>query len=147
MRNGVYPFLIIVFLAFVQTTVFSLDLVLLAVLLLAVLLSPKSGLIWAFMAGIILDFAGGRALGPSSLIFLMLVFLLNLYKSKFKAAHLIYLVPFTFFSTFLFNLLKGEPLFWLNFIITTLLIFIIWPLFNLIIKRSDEAGLQLPLKI
>lgn len=147
MKNVLVSFLLILSLSFIQATVFSFNLVLLTVLSLAVLLTPRLGLFWAFLAGVILDLITGQPLGFSSLIFLALAFLLNLYKTKFKATNFIYLLPFTLFSTWFFNLLKGEPLFFLNVIGTTILLFLVWPLLNLLIGQKDDTNLQLPLKI
>ena len=147
MRNTIVSFLIIIFLAFVQTTIIPFNLVLLVVICLAVLLSPRSGLTWAFLAGLILDLTSGQTLGFSSLIFLTIAFLINLYKSKFKAANFIYLLPFTLFSVWFYSQLKGEPLFLVNTFVTTVFLFVAWPAINLVIKREDEDSLQLPLKI
>lgn len=147
MRNILVLILTIFLSSFLQATIWPFNLVLLVVLSSAVLVSSRSGLIWAFLAGIVLDLATGQMLGFSSLIFLALAFLVNLYKSKFKAANFIYLLPFTFISAWFYYLLKGEALFVWSVVITTLLLIFIWPILNLIIEREDETGLQLPLKI
>lgn len=147
MRNVFFSILAIFLFAFLQATIVPFNLVLLAVLSLSVLLPPRFGLFWAFLAGMILDLSTGQRLGFSSLIFLALSFLVNLYKSKFKAAHFFYLLPFTLVSTWFYNLLNGEMIFIINGIVTTLLLVLIWPIFRVVIERPEETGLQLPLKM
>ena len=147
MKKRIVFIALLLFSAILEATIFPFNLVLLAVLSWGVLRSPKSGLVWAFMAGLVLDLVTGETLGLSSLIFLLVIGLLNLYKTKFKAANLIYLLPFTFFSACLFNLLKDEPFNIFNVIITTILLLLVWPVAILLGGQKDEENLQLPLKL
>ncbi|MDP3998132.1 MAG: rod shape-determining protein MreD [bacterium] len=147
MREKILFFLIIVLFAFTQATVLAVNFVLLLVLSWGVVRPAKSGLIWAVLAGLILDLINGEALGSSSLIFLFLIFLVNSYKAKFKATHFVYLVPFMFFSAWFYNVLLGYPLQVLNVIATTVFLLLIWPLVNILVVERDTENLQLPLKI
>lgn len=147
MKKKILLFFILVFFAFIQATIFSFNFVLLLVLSWGVLRSAKSGLIFAFLAGLVIDLVIGKTLGLSSLTFLLIIALLNLYKVKFKATNFSYLLPFTFLSAGFYNLFAGEPLLFWNLTATTILLFLVWLIVNLLISQEDESGLQLPLKI
>lgn len=146
MRDRIFFFLLVLILALGESTVFPFRLVLPSVLSWAVLRPVKSGLFWAFLTGLILDLVKGQALGLTSLIFLLLVFLLNLYKVKFKAGNLLYLLPFTLLSAWFDSLVRGEVFSFLNLIFTGTFLLLIWLLLNLLITK-EEDGLQLELKI
>lgn len=147
MKEKITLFFLLLLLTFLQSTILPLNLILLAILSVSVLKSTEAGLVWAFLAGLILDFLTGETLGFSSLVFLMAVFLLNLYKTKFQAANFLYLLPFTFLSVWVYTAAKGDPVSWLNLIITTLLIFVVWPILALFIVQKEGENLQLPLKL
>lgn len=147
MKEKITLFFLLLLLTFLQSTILPLNLILLAILSVSVLKSTEAGLVWAFLAGLILDFLTGETLGFSSLVFLMAVFLLNLYKTKFQAANFLYLLPFTFLSAWVYTAAKGDPVSWLNLIITTLLIFVVWPILALFIVQKEGENLQLPLKL
>lgn len=147
MRQRLLLFLAITLLAFGQATIFSFNLVLLLVLSLGVVRSAKSGLVWAFIAGVVLDLVTGQTLGLSSLIFLLIIFLLNLYKTKFKAANFAYLLPFTLLSVWFYEFFQGEPLALFEVATTTAFLFLVWPAVNFWVRFEESQNPQLPLKL
>lgn len=138
---------LIILLSFAQATMTSANLVLLAIVSFGVLFSVRAGLVWAFLAGVVLDIIVGKNLGFSSLIFLLTILLLNLYKTKFKAANFFYLLPFTFLSVWFYNLSAGVPFVFLNVVLTTALLFLIWPVIGFLGYQKIKDNLQLPLKL
>jgi len=80
-----------------EATVISIPIVL-DVLLVYFILSKKSRLlIFAFVAGIILDILRIRVLGLTSIFFMVFILLVFLYEKKFEIAT----YPFVFFAAFL----------------------------------------------
>lgn len=147
MKEKILLFLLLVFLSLLQSTLFSFNLVLLMVISYGVLRSPRTGFFWAVLAGVVLDLVVGKTLGFSSLAFLLIIFLLNLYKTKFQAANFVYLLPFTFLSSGVYNFIRSEPFSPVSMILTALLLFLIWPVMNFWIVEKEKDSLQLPLKI
>src|SRR3989304_8085903 len=148
MKEFFLALLLIIFFALLEVTVLSASLVLLLVLSLGALRRIRSGLFWAFFGGIIVDLTAGKFLGNSSLVFLLIVFLLNLYKVKFKATNLFYLLPFTFLSSLFYSFWESGPTWpFLNLAITSLLFLLVWPLANLFLAQKNSETLQLPLKL
>lgn len=147
MSKNIVLLSLIVFLSFIQATMTSVNFVLLTVLSFGVLFSVRSGLIWAFLASAVLDIVAGKNLGYSSLIFLVIIFLLNLYKTKFKAANFFYLLPFTLLSVYFYNLLQGEPFVFWDVFFTTASLFLIWPTVKFLGYPKNKDNLQLPFKL
>jgi len=84
-----------------EATVISIPIVL-DVLLVYFILSKKSRLlIFAFVAGIILDILRIRVLGLTSIFFMVFILLVFLYEKKFEIAT----YPFVFFAAFLGGIL------------------------------------------
>lgn len=69
--------------------------ILLLIIIFSTLVSGTTSLVGAFLAGLLVDLWNGDRLGITSLIFVMVSFLLNLYKRKFNPEHLVFLLPFT----------------------------------------------------
>lgn len=59
---------------------------------------PATGLIAAFMAGVIVDLWYGLTLGASALAYLIIAFTINWYKNKFNATNNIFLYFFSVLS-------------------------------------------------
>lgn len=100
-------FPILVF-AFIQTTVYNFNFLLLVVLILALIGSEWEGLLFAFVGGVLLDLLAGTWLGVSSLALLMPVFLALVYKRKFQAKNFIYWIVLFFICSLIFRLVRNE---------------------------------------
>ena len=69
--------------------------VVLLLIMFATMVDGVTALAGAFLAGIIVDLWNADRIGISSVIFVTVAFILNLYKRKFNPEHLIFLIPFT----------------------------------------------------
>jgi len=98
--------------AIIQGAIFPLNLVLLMVVAWVIIRPFQEGLIIAFWAGLFLDLAKGTPLGLSSLIFLFIAAVINLYSRRFDSIHPLFLAIFVFLASVLFNFVFGEP--WLK---------------------------------
>lgn len=130
----------ILILAVLQSSIVPLNLVLLAIISWSVLREAREGMLIAFFSGLILDFLTGKTLGLTSLITLFLSLLIYLYKNRFQADRLAFLLPFTLFSLIVTDLLGG--LSWLS-VVNTILIVFIFPIFNFLAKSFGEEQLKL----
>lgn len=126
MKIAILFFLIILFSLF-QSTFLSLNLLLLLIISLAVYLPVKSGLIVVFGMGFLADLISGGSLGLTSLCFLSIVMLINLYRSRFHPDQLRFLLPFTFLSIILSHLVGGQVIEWGRILINTSMIVIFLP--------------------
>lgn len=134
----------ILILAILESTIIPLNLTLLAIISWSVLRPAKEVLLTAFVGGLILDLLTGKTLGSSSLLFLIISLVIFLYKNRFQASRLSFLLPFTFFSVALTNLTLGLPLKSVSVILTTILIIFFLPIFNFfskVIKRNEQLKL------
>lgn len=75
-------------------TAVSWPLIFLWVVCFAMVSEEKESFWLAFLAGLWLDFLKGSFWGETSLIFLVFVLLVSLYKKKFKVIHPLYFFPF-----------------------------------------------------
>lgn len=146
MRDWLLLFIITIFLTILETTIVPARLILLVVLGVSLLLPEKQSLVFAFLAGLILDLVAGQTLGLSSFGFLIVSLFTSLYRRKFRAQHPAYLLPFTFFSLWLFAEISRQMFFWQSALLNTLLILIFLPLLRFCFPGWVKAGLQLPLK-
>jgi rod shape-determining protein MreD len=103
-------YLLLLIAGVLQTAVVPVNLLLLIVLDWAILRDFKQGVLIGFFAGLILDFFSLGRLGLSSVIFLMIVFLINLYKRRWTMLNYWLTLFLTFAFSFLFNFLVGN--FW-----------------------------------
>ncbi|MCR4263371.1 MAG: rod shape-determining protein MreD [Candidatus Roizmanbacteria bacterium] len=71
--------------------------ILLLIIIFSMVADGSTVLIAAFLAGLIVDLWNGDRLGMTSLMYIVVCFLLNLYKRKFNPEHLVFLLPFTLF--------------------------------------------------
>ncbi|MBI4100127.1 hypothetical protein HY439_00075 [Candidatus Microgenomates bacterium] len=148
MKKTIYFLLVVLILALLESTIIPLRLVILAVLIWVIIRLPKEGFAGAFLAGIILDLTRPEnPLGLSSVIFLLIAFLLNLYKGKFKITRFIYLFPIAFFGLFIWQIFEKNFSFSTNLFINAFIIFLFRPLITLWSRRNEGTSLQMPLKI
>ena len=95
-------FLLVLLLALLQSTVLSLNLLLLFVLF-------QASYAWAFWAGLIFDLFSHQRLGLSSLIFLLTLHFMLLYTRKYEPRRR-FLLPFVFLASWVFA--RVEKLNW-----------------------------------
>lgn len=145
MAKWIIIFLPIIVFAFLEAAVIPTYLVLLAVLGWAVLRPGKDAAVIAFSSGVVLDLIRGENLGLSSLVFLILVFLLSLYQKKFNARNLFYLLPFALLSILIDGLVLRVPFSWGQLIWTGVLMIFLWPVLLLLESRLGQDS-QLALK-
>lgn len=98
----------LIFLAFIQTTIWNFNFLWLFTLVLALIAWEKEALILAFLGGILFDLLSLETLGISSLNLLAGVFLVILYQRKFATKNLIFWFVFFFLGDTIFKLIKGE---------------------------------------
>lgn len=137
MRNLFFIFLIL-FLAFLEATAVALHLVLLIVIALGVWLSGLEVFFLAILAGLILDLVKGGIWGVSSLQFLAICLIISLYKNRFQAQKLWFILPLTLICVVINNLLVGIILSIVRIIINTGLIIIFLPLTKFVLKKEDS---------
>lgn len=118
----------IFFLALLQGAFLPLNLVLLAVLILAVIKPRNQSLIISFLAGFCLDLAKGTPLGISSLVLLAIVYLMILYRRKFDPFHPVFLTVFVFLSSNLYAKLVSNFFNWQEGLILVGLALLVRPL-------------------
>lgn len=131
-------FFLIFCLSFLEATVVALHLVLLAVIALGVWLSDLEVFFLAVFSGLILDLIKGGVWGFSSLQFLAIVFLISLYKNRFQAQKLWFLLPLALICIVFTDLLTGESFSIFKIIINTGLIVVFLPLAKIMIKKDDS---------
>ena len=98
----------IIFLAFVQTTIYNFNFLWLFILVLALVGQEQEALAFAFVSGILVDLLSLGTLGLSSLIFVCGVFLVVLYQRKFTSKNLLFWLVFFFIGNTIFKIVKGE---------------------------------------
>lgn len=130
--------LLVLFLAFLEATFVPLRLILLAIISLGIWLSGPEIFWLAVSAGLILDLVKGKTPGISSLEFLVLAFTISLYKNRFQAKKLWFVLPLTLICVVANDLLMGETLSLVRIIINTGLIVVFLPLTKIMIKKDDN---------
>ena len=138
-------FLILLFFGLLQSTIIPINFLLLLSILYAVNVSPREGFYWAFIAGILRDLLLGYPIGPTSVYFLAMVFLLNLYRRKYKLSHFTYILPFTVLALLMSYLLFSQSVNLLNIIISVIVFVVLSPLVRAFMLRFDEKTDQLKL--
>jgi len=126
------PYLILIpifIFTLLQGSFLSLNLVLMTILVFTAFNSSRQSLWVAFTSGLLLDLAQGTIFGLSSLLFLVLAFLLLLYSKRFEPTHLFFLPFFVFFSALLYSLVIWQQIYLLSslvlFSLTILVLFIL----------------------
>ncbi len=130
--------LLIIFFAFLETTIIPLHLTLLAVILWASMKSNDQALGVAFLAGLILDLLGGKPLGQTSLLFSILTLFILLYKNRFHADQLRFLLPFSVIAVIPNDLIFGST-HWPNFFLEIMLLVVLLPALRFLSKMSEES--------
>lgn len=92
--------IIFLFSLFLESSVTTLPLVFLTLLCLAVLTSKEWIFVIAFIAGVLLDALSFRALGQSSLYFILYIFLVFLYERKFEISTKYFIFIASFLGSF-----------------------------------------------
>ena len=133
----------IFFFALLQGAFLPLNLVLLAVIVLAAIKPLPWGLGISFWAGFFLDLAKGTTLGLSSMVFLAVAYLLILYRRKFDPYHPLFLPIFVFFSSLLYSRLAQNLWDWREAVILTALVFLVRPLVKYSSASFDQEGIRL----
>jgi len=126
------PYLILIpifIFTLLQGSFLSLNLVLMTILVFTAFNSSRQSLWVAFTSGLLLDLAQGTIFGLSSLLFLVLAFLLLLYSKRFEPTHLFFLPFFVFFNALLYSLVIWQQIYLLSslvlFSLTILVLFIL----------------------
>lgn len=120
----------------------EVSLVLLLVLVWAFIAERKQAIIVAFMAGVFVDLAQFQCLGVSSLFFLIVVFLVFLYKDRFNPLVLLFLPLSCFFASLFYDFLLRGYLDFEKAFLSALLALIIRFLLKFIISRPFGAQLE-----
>lgn len=129
---------LVLFLAFLETTFVALHLVLLAVIALGVYFWGVRLFLLALLSGLILDLVKGGAWGMSSLQFLAICLIISLYKNRFQAKKLSFLLPLTFFTVLATDLLTGTIFSIPGIAMNTGLIVVFLPLTKFLVKEEDN---------
>ncbi|HUV43117.1 MAG TPA: rod shape-determining protein MreD [Patescibacteria group bacterium] len=140
------PYLILIlvfFLAILQGAFLRLNLVLLLVLAWAIFRPTKEVFLVAFFSGLLLDLAKGMPLGLSSLIFLVVVFLLSLYSRRFDSLYPLFLPVFVFFSSLVYRFIFSHYWFWFESLILALVALGARYLLVFLVGRIDRKQLRL----
>lgn len=87
----------------IQWSFLPLDIVLLIVITAAVIGSGLEVAGVAFFGGLFADLAQGRVIGGSSMLFLLIAFVVYLYRRRFDATHPVFLPFFALFSDLLYR--------------------------------------------
>lgn len=85
-------------LSFVEIFFVPMPLVFIALLLWILFISQWQALFLSFLAGLLFDILLLQPIGTSSIVFLILLFLMILYKKKFQSNNIVFLFAATFLS-------------------------------------------------
>lgn len=96
-------FLLILIFSLLQATFLPLNLVLWTTILWTARWPEEKSLYLAFAAGLILDLAKGTTLGLSSLLLLVISYLLLLYSRRFNSLHPVFLIVFMLLTAFVYS--------------------------------------------
>jgi len=135
-----------IFLSFLSTTIISQNLVLLLVISYSINFPAVNSYFFAFLSGLFFDLIKGERIGATSIIFLLISFIISLYKAKFYQQHFLYSFFFTFFVFCFLNHLSFKNI----FLVKSLFLAILVVPLNLIIfllKEKLEKGNQPKLEI
>jgi rod shape-determining protein MreD len=134
----------IIFLAFIQTTIYNFNFLWLFILILALAGQEKEALVFAFVGGILFDLLSLSTLGISSLVLIFCVLLVILYQQKFATKNLIFWLIFFFIGNTFFKLVKGQGWRWEEAAISTLFVllsFFILSKFG-VVSQEEEIKLK-----
>lgn len=138
-------FLIFLFFGLLESTILPFNFLLILTILFAVNLQAKEAFFWAFTAGVLADLFMMQRLGITSAFFLALVFVLFIYKRKFKLLHITYLLPFTIIAVFFSQVLFGKQVNLINIAVTLVLMTVFLPLSRVFFARFEGEENELRL--
>lgn len=130
----------ILFLAILQGSFLSLNLVLLTVLFWVSIRPSKEGLLVAFLAGLILDLAQGTALGVSSFCLLIATCVLIAYSRRFDPHHPFFITVFVFLITGLWFLTTEHFFNWRQGLILAFLALFIRMILKIFSIEPEQKG-------
>ncbi len=130
-------------LALLQGAFLQFNLVLLLVLTWAIFRPSEEVILIAFASGLLLDLAKGTPLGLSSLFFLVVCYLLLLYRRKFDSLHPAFLPVFVFLSSTIYDLIFFRHWFWVESFILALLALGVRYLLVFLIGQVDRGQIKL----
>ncbi len=138
-------FLLILIIGVFQTSVLPLNILLLTVLDLAILNDFRRGILIGFFSGLVLDLLSLGRLGLSSLAFLLIVFLINLYKRRWRLPNFWLILFLTFIFSFFFDLFSKQ--FWSvkEGGVLVLVNIVFYPLISFLQKKELRGQLKLRL--
>lgn len=134
----IFLFSFIFFLSLLETTMTSLNLVLLVVILWSALKTAEEGFLVAFLSGLILDLLKGNPLGFSSLFFLTVAFLIYVYNNRFRADKIAFLWPVSLVTVIIDHWLFQQVLIPWQILLNSVLIIFFLPFFKKIPKINQE---------
>jgi hypothetical protein len=125
----------IVLFALIESTIAPMPIVLLFIVSLGAVTSDrqifpmgfhaKIIFLTVFLTGFLLDVLMIRPLGQTSVIFLVLVFLISLYAQKFTPTHLIFFAPMAAFSILIYQMIFQKGIALVNFTMVFILAIVI----------------------
>jgi len=135
--KSIIIYLLIIILALLETTIIPFNLTLVTVILWSSVRSDYQGLSVAFLAGLLIDFLLGQNLGFSSLLYLLAVIPVYLYKKRFHAEKWQFLLPYiliiiTFIDLFSYTILLSRLL------LNAIAIVIFLPLIRFIASLTED---------
>ncbi len=99
----------------------SLPLVLLTLLLFRIASKSNNGFLVAFLSGIILDVFLVRPIGQTSVLFLIVLFLIGMYEKKFEVNSLPFIMIAAFITSFVYLIIFPVPASFIQIITMTFL--------------------------
>lgn len=138
-------FLILLFFGLLQSTIIPINFLLIFSVLYAINSDSKEGYVWAFSAGFIKDLLTLNSIGPTSVFFLFVVLMLNLYGRKYKLTHINYLLPFITIMILLSFFLFKVPFNLIQVVFSVVVFVLFSPLIKSFFARFDLDGDQLRL--
>ena len=136
MKN-IIIYLLVIIVALLETTIIPLNLTLVTVILWASVRSDYQGLSVAFLAGLLIDLLLGQNLGFSSLLYLLAVIPVYLYKRRFHAEKWQFLLPYILIIISLVNLFSYVTLL-SRLLLSTITIIIFLPLVKFIASLTKD---------
>jgi rod shape-determining protein MreD len=120
---------------FIEGTIVTVPLTFSILLVLFLLYKRDIVLVYAFVAGLLLDALTVRVIGSTSLFFCIILGIILLYQRKFEITSLFFLMITSFIGSFLYGLLFGLE----NLVLQSVISVIISVMFFLILHKRINA--------
>lgn len=130
--------IIFLFSLFLESSITTLPLVFLTLLCFAVLTRKEWIFVIAFIAGLALDALSFRALGQSSLYFILYIFLVFLYERKFEISTKYFIFIASFLGSFGFLIIFSYNNLVLQSLISSIIGVLIFSIFSRFHKNVEE---------